>query len=333
MRDRDLPRARRCAAIITTIAVLAATGCTDAGPRQAGIGSGDISGSYSATATALARVANTAGGASDVRFVDVPTSGSIANVEGVLSGELAFGLAQADVEHDALHGHGHWAEKGPQGDLRSVLSLYTEAVTIVATRDSGIRTTSDLIGRRIDIGHVTSGAQRNATDVLDALPGEWREGTTVYEQTTDERSRMYLRGDLDAFFTTVGHPTSDILFAVNSGPGARLVAIDHGSELLDRHPFYVPTTISASIYPGLANKANVTTIGVKTILVTSASTPEATVYALTRAAFDDIGALVRYDPVLRSLSRARMMRGMSAPLHPGAERYFRETGLIPAEGE
>ncbi len=312
---------------ISTTTLLALAGCTEE-PSKLLIGSGDTAGSYSAAATAIARVVNDSADDAGLDVADAPTAGSIANVDGVLSGELAFGLAQGDVAHRAVQGLGHWEGKGPQRELRSVFTLFTEVVTVVATRDSGVFTTGQLVGKRIDIGHAGSGSRRNAIDVLDALGVDWRSGTTVHEQTADDRSKMYLGGELDAFFLTAGHPTNDILFAVNSGPGARLVGLDRIDEVIRRHPYYSRTTISLALYPGLENDTPVPTVGMKTVLLTSASTPEETVYALTRAVFAQIESLGKFDPVLRTLTRAEMVQGMNAPLHPGAERYFREAGLL-----
>ncbi len=328
MRARIESWDRRTAIVAVAALLLAAVACTERKPTVVGIGSGSTAGSYSATATAIARVVNQKNPDSGMRLSDVPTSGSVANIDGVLSGDVTFGLAQADVEFDAVDGTGPWAERGPQRELRSVFTLYTEAVTIVATRDSGIVSAADLIGRRVDIGHAESGANSNAVHVLDAIRADWREQSQISEAKPDERSAMYLRGDLDAFFTTVGHPTSDILFAVNSMPRARLVPVEHADEVARRQPFYNRVTISPELYPGIENETDVETVGVKTVFVTSASAPDDLVYEVTKTVFENVGELGRFDPVLRGLGPKQMVRGMVAPVHPGALRYFTEQGLI-----
>jgi TRAP transporter TAXI family solute receptor len=231
-----------------------------------------------------------------------------------------YALAQADVEFEAVDGLAHWKKRGPQPGLRSVFSLYTESITVVATPDSGIRTTRDLIGKRIDIGHPDSGARRSAVDALDALGVDWRTGTDVYEETPDDRASLYLQGKLDAFFHTVGHPTMDIRFAVNSVPGARLVALDNISELLERHGYYSISTIPIGLYPGLANEGDVETVGIKTLFLTSAEAPDDVVYTLTRAVFEVIESLGEYDEVLKGVTSESMIQGSSAPLHRGAAR-------------
>lgn len=310
------------------VALLACTGGGGDEPTVLGIGSGSSLGGYAATARAIARVVNPGEADQGFRLSSVETAGSVANVEGVLSGELAFGLAQADVVLQAVNGEGPWQEKGAQRELRSLFTLYTEVVTIVAARDAGIRTTRDLVGKRVDIGHPDSGAHRNAVDVLDALGIDWRGELVVYEQKTDDRVTMYLDNALDGFFHTVGHPTNDILFAVNSRSGARLVAIEGVDALLAKHPEYVRVTLPPDLYAGLANEEAVVTVGVPVVLVTSTSLPDETVHALTRSVFDRLAALGEHDALLQGLDRGRMARGTNAPLHPGAERYLREAGLL-----
>jgi TRAP transporter TAXI family solute receptor len=121
----------------------------------------------------------------------------------------------------------------------------------------------------------------------------------------------------------------DIRFAVNSVPGARLVALDNISELLERHGYYSISTIPIGLYPGLANEGDVETVGLKTLFLTSAEVPDDVVYTLTGAVFEDIESLGEYDEVLKGLTSESMIQGSSAPLHPGAARYYEEVGLRP----
>jgi TRAP transporter TAXI family solute receptor len=309
--------------------LLLLTSCSKEVPVHT-IGSGGSLGNYSKTARAIARVVNQRQEANAFRLEHVETAGSVSNIEAILSGEAPFGLTQADVEYQAVKGISEWKERGPQSDLRAMFSLYTDSITVVATPASGARTTRDLIGKRIDIGHPDSGGRRNAIDALDAIGVDWRAGSTILEESADDRSSRYLHGELDAFFQTVGHPTMDILFAVNSVPGARLIELDNIEGLLAKHPYYAKSVIPVALYPGVANPEDVETVGIRTLFVTSAHVSEDVVYAVTRAVFEDVQALGRYDPVLKDLTKPRMLEGATAPLHPGAARYFEEVGLGPA---
>jgi hypothetical protein len=294
------------------------------------IGSGGSLGNYYSSARAIARVVNKDQSTNGFRLAYVQTAGSVSNINAILSGEAPFGISQADVEHQAVNGLATWEDRGPQTDLRAIFTLYTDSITIVATPESGIRSTRDLTGKRIDIGHPDSGVRQNAIDALDVVGVDWRTSTSIHGETPDDRSSMYLRGELDAFFQTVGHPTVDIKFAVNSVSGARLVALDNIAELLERHPYYSRSVIPIGLYPGVKNDEDVKTDGVKTVFVTSANVPEDVVYKVTRAVFEGIESLGEYDPVMKSLTRETMLEGATAPLHPGASRYYEEVGLKPA---
>jgi hypothetical protein len=309
---------------------LLSTSCSQGAPDIT-IGSGGSLGNYYAAARAIARVVNQQQAENGFRLGYAETAGSVSNVDAVLSGELPFGIAQGDVEYQAVNGLAGWEDRGPQADLRAVFTLYTDAITVIAAPAAAIRTTRDLIGRRIDIGHPGSGVRSNAIDALDALGVDWRTDTTVHEETPSQRSSMYLRGELDAFFHTVGHPTTDIEFAVNSTPGARLVSLDNIGQLLEGHPYYSRTVIRVDLYPGIHNEADVETVGVKTVFVTSAKVPEDVVYRVTRAVFEAIEKLGEYDPVMKGLTPASMLEGAHAPLHPGALRYYQEAGLKPGQ--
>jgi TRAP transporter TAXI family solute receptor len=320
--------ARRAPELIAIASILLlAASCSRETPVVA-IGSGGSLGNYYATATAIARVVNQRQEANGFRVQAIQTEGSVANIEAILSGGSQLGLAQADVTHRAVSGLGDWEAQGPAAELRAVLSLYTEAVTVVATPASNIRTTRDLIGKRIDIGHPGSGVHRNAVDVLDALGTDWRTGTTVHEEPPDTRSQMYLDGQLDAFFLTVGHPTTELEFAVHSVPGARLVALDGVAELVAEHAYYMATAVPVALYPGIENEAGVETVGIRTLLLTSSAVPDAVVHAVVRAVFEGVASLGKFDPVLKGLSPEEMVEVGATPLHPGARKYYEEAGLL-----
>ena len=294
------------------------------------IGAGGSLGNYYATGRAIARVVNDTQGTHGYLVEEQETTGSVENIDAVISGEAAFGIAQADRAYQAVNGVAEWADRGPQEELRAVFSLYDEAITVVATPDSAIRTTQDLIGKRVDIGHPDSGIRQNAIDTLDAAGIDWRSDIVAYEETPDERAAMYLRGELDAFFQTVGHPTTDIVFAVNSVPRARLVSLTNVEQLLSERPYYAPFRIPVDLYPGIENQSDVDTVGVRTVLLTSAQVPSEAVRAVTKAVLDNLEALGEYDPILTTFEKEDMLEGISAPLHPGAVSYFEEVGLLPS---
>jgi TRAP transporter TAXI family solute receptor len=291
------------------------------------IGTGEVSGNYRAVGTAIARVINQNQETHGFRVDDKTSAGSVANIDAILAGDIEFGIAQADYQYQALNGLGAWEVKGPQNDLRSVLSLYTEAVTLVAGSDSGVRTFGDLRGKRIDIGLPGSGTRQNAIDAFNAGEIDWERDIEAYEEKTDIRLAKLMHSKLDAFFYTVGHPNTDIKFATYSVRGARFIPLANIDEILSTNPYYSRSFIPIAEYPRADNQKDVETVGVKATLLTSASVPDEIVYAVTKAVFDELESLGEYEPVFKTFAKEDMVEGLTARMHPGAVRYYREIGL------
>jgi len=291
------------------------------------IGTGGPGGKYSVTGQTIARIANKNREAHGFRLQDEYSSGSVSNINAIVAGDIEFGIAQADRQYQAFNGLAEWKEKGPQKDLRAVFSLYTEAVTLVAGRDSGISVIDDLRGKRVDIGLPGSGTRQNAIDAFDATGIEWEKDIEAHEENLDVRLNMLMHDKLDAFFHTVGHPSKDIKFATYSVRGARFIPLVNIESILSANPYYSKSFISVDLYPLADNKKDVETIGVKAIFLTSAKVPDDIVYAVTKAVFDDLESLGMYDPVLKTIRKENMLDGLTAPIHPGALRYYQEIGL------
>ena len=326
MKSRHLERMSTVCLAVFVLLLLSS--CSQETPVLS-IGSGGTLGNYYSVARAIARVVNQEQEVHGFRLQQESTTGSVANIDAILAGDVAFGIAQADREYQAVNGSADWKDRGPQKDLRAVFSLHTDSITVVATPASGIRTTRDLIGKRVDIGHPDSGSRQNAIDALDVAGIDWRKDIVVFGDDPDDRTSKYLRGELDAFFHTVGHPTMDIKFAVNSLPRARLIPLSNIEKLLSTHPYYSRSVIPIGLYPDVENENDVETVGVKAIFLASAKTPDEIVYSITRAVFDGIESVGKFDPVLNTLRRTSMLEGMTAPLHSGALRYYEEAGLLP----
>jgi len=291
------------------------------------IGTGGSLGNYYPTGRAIARIVNKKKEAHGFRLQEKETPGSVFNIDAIMAGDIEFGIAQADRQYQAVNGLAEWKGRGPQKDLRAVFSLYTESVTLVATRDSDIRTIQDLRGKRVDIGHPGSGIRQNSIDALAAAGIDWKKDIIVYGEKPDDRADMYLHGQLDAFFHTVGHPSTGIRFAENSVPGARFIPLVNIEKLLSKYPYYSKSIIPIELYPLADNKENVETFGVKATFVTSSKIPDDVVYTITKAIFDDFESFGKYDLVLKTFSKGSALEGLTAPIHTGALRYYREIGL------
>ena len=312
-------------ALLLLICALGAA-CSTEEQSTVTIGTGGSGGNYQNVGLAIARSVYQAQPAADLRVLDVTTAGSKANLQAVIAGTMDFGIVQADHLHQAL-------EDEQQADnLRSVFSLYTEAVTILAGPDTGIRNTSDLRDKVVDIGEEGSGTRSNSIDVLTAAGIQLDAGIDSRATSPDERLAEFIHGKLDAFFYTVGHPNTDTRFATYSVRGARFVEIDNIDQILASAPFYTRTLIDTNLYPRAKNEQNVETIGVSALLITSTQMPDDTVYELTRAVVQSLSSpdAAGYFPATMRVDT--LLEGVQAPLHPGAVRAYRELGLPVPSG-
>jgi hypothetical protein len=246
-----------------------------------------------------------------------------------MAGDMEFGIAQSDRQYQAFNGLAEWKDKGAQKDLRSMFSIYTESVTLVASVDSGARTIKDLKGKRVNIGKIGSGGRQNAIDAFNAAGIDWKTDIKVIEKGKKyDVQSMLMRGDLDAFFYTVGHPTTAIKFATVGAKKTLFIPIVNIERLLSKYPYYVKSFIPVSLYPQAANEEDVKTFGVKATFVTSAKIPDNVVYAITKEVFENLGSLKFSHPTLKMLTKESMVKGgLTAPIHPGALRYYKEAGL------
>lgn len=293
------------------------------------IATGEYMGRYLPTGGAIAEIVNNQQEEYGFRCIAKPTSGSVFNINAIMAGDMEFGIVQSDSQYQALNGLDEWKNKGPQKDLRSMFSLYTESITLLASVDSGAKTIKDLKGKRVYIGEIGSGSRQNAMDALNAAGIDWKTDIKVIKkgEKYDVQS-MLMRGELDAFFYTVGHPTTAIKFATVGAKKTLFIPIVNIEELLSKNPYYVESFIPVSLYPQIANDEDVKTFGVKATFVTSAKIPDQVVYAITKEVFENLGSLKYSDPTLNMLTKESMVKdGLTAPMHPGALRYFKEAGL------
>lgn len=316
-----------------TKAILAAGFVAIAAPAVAqqtfvSIGTGGVTGVYYPTGGAICRMMAKTRGEHGIRCAVESTGGSVYNVNAIRGGELEFGVAQSDVQFKAYNGTGSFADQGANPDLRSVFSIHPEPFTVVARADSGIANFEDLAGKRVNIGNPGSG-QRDTMEVLMAAMG-WTNETFALasELQAAEQSQALCDNNIDAMVYTVGHPSGSIQEATTACDAVLVnvtgAAVD---QLVADNPYYRVATIPGGMYRG--NDNDTQTFGVGATLVTSASVSDDVVYALVKSVFEDIDGFRGLHPAFANLDPKQMANdGLSAPLHPGAERYFREAGLI-----
>jgi TRAP transporter TAXI family solute receptor len=318
--------------LLAALAVAAIVQGGGAETRFATIGTGGVTGVYYPAGGAIAKLVNKTRDQHGIRVAVESTAGSVFNINAVLSGDLDFGIAQSDRQYQAINGLADWEEKGPQSGLRAIASLHPEAVTLVAAVDAGIEALADLRGKRINIGNPGSGQRGNSIDVLTTAGIDWREDVRAEGLKASECAKMLQDGRIDAFFYTVGHPAGAITEATAGRREIRIVPITEMEPLLERVPYYAETMIPAALYPTAANTDDVPTIGVMTTLVTSVREPADVVYTLTKALFENLDEFREQHPAFAGLTPEGMLRGLTAPLHEGARRYYLEAGLIEEDG-
>ncbi|MGD9241072.1 MAG: TAXI family TRAP transporter solute-binding subunit [Desulfobacterales bacterium] len=293
------------------------------------IGTGGITGVYYPTGGAIARIVNKKKDKYGIRATVESTGGSVFNVNAVMAGDLEFGVVQSDRQYQAINGLAEWKDRGKQEDLRAVFSVHPESITLVAAVDAGIEKFEDLKDKRVNIGNPGSGQRQNSIDALNAVGIDYKTDLTAESVKAAEAPGLLQDGRIDAFFYTVGHPSGAIKEATAGARKVRIVPITGPGidKLIANNPYYAKAKIPIALYPGAQNDADVETFGVKATFVTSAKVPENVVYAITKEVFDNFDDFKNLHPAYAVLTKENMLDGLSAPLHAGAEKYYKETGI------
>ena len=291
------------------------------------IGTGGITGVYYPTGGAIAKIVNAKKDVYGIRATVESTGGSVFNVNAVMAGDLQFGVVQSDRQYQAMKGLAEWEGK-PQADLRACFSIHPESITLVAAVDSGIQSFDDLKGKRVNIGNPGSGQRQNSIDAIEAAGMNYDSDMIAEGIKAAEAPGLLQDGRIDAFFYTVGHPSGAIKEATAGARKVRFIPITQVDALLEKYPYYARAKIPVNVYPGAENREDVQTFGVKATFVTSANVPENVVYAIVKEVFDNFDTFKKLHPAYAVLTKENMLEGLSAPLHPGAEKYFKEAGMM-----
>ncbi|WP_417331105.1 TAXI family TRAP transporter solute-binding subunit [Halomonas cupida] len=291
------------------------------------IGTGGQTGVYYVVGQSICRFVNQSAEETGIRCNAPSTGGSVANVNGIRSGEYTMGVAQSDVQYQAYNGTGNF-EGNTYEDLRAVFKVHGEPLTILARADSGIETLDDLEGKRVNIGNPGSG-QRNTMEVVMDAKG-WTEDSFSLASQLDaaEMASALADNNIDAMAYVVGHPNGAIQEATTT-VDARLVPLNDEAvqSLVEEYPYYSMSVIPGGMYKG--NDEDVETFGVAATFVTSAEADEDLVYEAVKAVFENFDRFKRLHPAFANLEPEEMVSdGLSAPLHEGAARYYREQGWI-----
>jgi uncharacterized protein len=318
------------------VALAAATGAVSlAGGAHAQqqffrIGTGGTGGTYFPVGGMIANAISEASGSGVKGLVAtaVASNGSLANINAINAGQFEAGLTQADVAYWAWSGTGLFEGRPKIDSIRFIANLYPESIQIVVKRGTNIKSVADLRGKRVSLDEPGSGTLIDARIVLQAYGLSERDLKPEYLKMGPAADRMK-DGALDAFFTVGGWPTGAIAELASSQGGIDLLPIDGevAEKLLQQYSFFSRDVIPAEAYKG---SPETRTLAVGAQLVSSTKTSDELIYAITKALWNDAtrkmldaghakGKLIRKETALA---------GAGIPLHAGAERFYREAGLL-----
>jgi TRAP transporter TAXI family solute receptor len=336
------PLCRAIAAVLTVLVALA-VGSATGHAQEAGffrIGTAGTAGTYFSIGGIIASAISSPPGSPNCQrggtcgvpgliAVAQATQGSVENVELISKNQLESALVQADVASWAYNGTGIFKTRGAIPTLRAIGALFPESVHLVVPRDSPIKTLRDLKGKRVGIGEKESGTVADVRILLDQVGLSERDIKPDYSRLADAATGIR-ENTLDAFFLVGGYPIPAITDLASTTP-LRLVPI--GDETFDklkkRYPFFSRVDIPAGTYQGVDEDTQ--TAGVNALWVVSAEVPEPLVYAITKSLWGEATRhiLTVRHPMGQRIAAEHALEGLDIPLHPGAERYYREAGLMP----
>jgi len=292
------------------------------------IGTGGVTGVYYAAGGAICRLVNKDRAKHGIRCSVESTGGSVFNINTIKAGELDMGVAQSDVHYNAAKGVGQFQKEGVYAELRAVMSLHPEPFTVLARKEANIKSFADFKGKKFNVGNPGSGTRSSMEELLGAMGWKMGDFALASELKADEHGPALCDAKIDGFFYGVGHPSANIQDPTTTC-GAKLVSLTGAAvdKLVKEKPYYAKATIPAGLYP--ANPQATETYGVLATMVSSSKAPADTVYAVVKAVFDNLEELKKLHPALANLAAPAMIKdGLSAPLHDGAAKYYKEKGWL-----
>jgi TRAP transporter TAXI family solute receptor len=320
--------------IFKKLAITAMTGATlmassaMAETKHVVIGTGGQTGVYYQVGGAICRLVNKNTADHEINITH-KTCGSVTNINGLRSGDVDMGVAQSDWQYHAYNGTS--PQTFPDGafkELRAVFSVYAEPFTVVARTDSGIKTFEDLIGKKVNVGNPGSGNRATMDLVMDKMGWTTGDFAVASELKASEHAAALCDGKIDAFIYVAGHPNGSIKEATTACD-AIVVPVDNEviHKLVDDNAYYSMTSIPGGMYNG--TDTDTATFGIAATFISSTKADEETVYQMVKAVFENFKRFKKMHPAFANLDEKTMISdSLSAPLHDGAIRYYKEKGWM-----
>ena len=292
------------------------------------IGTGGVTGVYYPTGGAICRLVNKNRKKTGIRCSVESTGGSVFNINAIREGELEMGVAQSDWQFHAYNGTSKFKDAGAFKDLRAVFSVHAEPATLVARADSGIKSFQDLKGKRVNVGQPGSGTVATYEVIEKALGMDRKDLKLAAELKASEMGQALCDNKIDAYFMVVGHPAGAIKETTTTCEANIINIQGEGvDKLIKDNPYYRYASIPEGMYTG--TKDAVKTMGVGATFVSSAKVPEKVIYEVVKAVFENFDDFRKLHPAFKNLKKTEMVSAsLSAPIHDGAMKYYKEAGLI-----
>jgi len=292
------------------------------------IGTGGVSGVYYPTGGAICHLLNKVEGVDPFSCQIKSTPGSIYNLKALKRREVDLAVVQSDWQYHAYNGTSRFEKEGKFKTLRSLFSVHAEPFTVLAREDANIHSFEDIKGKRVNIGAPNSG-QRATMEILLKLYG-WTKSdfSVVAELNPSEQAQALCDEKVDVIVYVVGHPNNSIKEA-SSACKTKLVNVegDKINELISMHSYYDKANIPGAMYKG--SDQDINTFGVGATILTTKALPEHIAYEIVKSVFDNHEDFIHLHAAFKNLTKETMIsQYLSAPLHSGALRYYKEVGLI-----
>lgn len=306
-----------------------AAGSAQAEQKFVTIGTGGQTGVYYVVGQSVCKLVNRGAKDHGIKCTAPSTGGSVANLNAIRAGEQDMSVAQSDWQYHAYNGTN--PKKFPDGankGLRAVFSVHPEPFTVVARKDSGIKTFDDLKGKRVNVGNPGSGARGTMEVVMEKLGWKMSDFSLAAELKSSEQASALCDNKVDAIVFTVGHPSGTIKEATTSCESNIIPVTGPAIDALSAdNDFYAKATVPGGMYRG--TDSDTETFGVGATFVSSTNTDDETIYQVVKAVFDNFDRFKKLHPAFANLEPKNMITNMlSAPLHPGAAKYYKEKGWM-----
>lgn len=293
------------------------------------IGTGGVTGVYYPTGGAICRLINRNRGDHGIQCSVESTGGSVYNLNALLNGELDIGIAQTDLQYHAYHETCDVTSLAPNADLRSVVNLYIEPLTVLALRESNIRTMYDLKGKRINVGVPGSGQRETVSTLIKSLGWTLKDFSLVSELNPVEQSQALCDKKVDAIIFSAGHPNGSIQEATATC-SASIIPLEGPeiNKILEKYPYYTLSSVPGKMYFGTPDAQS--TFGTRVGVVSTANVSSDIIYLVTKAIVEHFEAFKKVHPAFANLELIDLVGDTNIiPIHCGALRYFREKGILP----